>query len=673
MSNTSKIAGPARQALRGLCIGVTLAVSWAAFAAELPAASVAHFEQLQDMSFSRDNAMSSQLSISSHDAVLTFSALGRTYELQLQPNDRLLSGTVRDVSREDLDLYRGKIAGNEDSWVRIVMHRGEPRGLIWDGAELLAIEAPGDSYVATTVPVIFRLEDALILPGAMSCDLSDSSGDGATVYQALLGELGAAAARAATLRLDISAIGDFRFVESIGGNPVVAIATRLNSVDGIFSDQVGVHLMLQETEVFTTAGSEPFTDTTNSTTLNFELGNYREGNVIHRSHGLTHLFTGRELDGSRVGTGYMSLVCWDHFGVGLTQATHGATMDSLIAAHEIGHNLGAPHDAVSGSPCESEPATFLMAPTLSGSSQFSACSLAQMQPVIDAADCIVPLSGMDVSITPANTLPTLLLGDDATVTFDVRNVGSAPMSNVVVDVTLPNNVTFVSAAASAGTCASGASTANCQLGTVATAAAATVTISTTTSALGIGSFDAVVTADADDNPGNDQASVQVSVTPAIDLIVSAPPTISLSVGQAGSVNVSVENAATIDATGVNLTVTLDNGIRPDSASWSVGSCNIAGQQIDCQAARVAAGSGTTLSLGLAAVAAGSQDYSVQLTAAETDRDTSNNNVNGTVTVTANSPGGSGGGGGSVGWLFLFVLPWALSFRTARARPTHLPS
>ena len=423
--------------------------------------------------------------------------------------------------------------------------------------------------------------------------------------------------------------------------------------------------MLQETEIFATQGAEPFSSTTAAQTLLNELGQYREATLIHRSRGLTHLFTGRNLDGATLGTAYSSLLCWDHFGSGLTQGTNGAATDSLIAAHEIGHNFGAPHDAVQGSPCQAEPATFLMAPQINNSSQFSGCSIVQMQPVIMAASCIVPVAGTDVSITPGAVLPAILLGNNASANFDVRNTGANPVTNVSVNVSLPNNVTFLSATVSAGSCSNGAGVVNCQLGTIASGATVAVGISSVTTMVGTGSFDAVVTADVDDNPGNDQASIQVTVDPAIDLVVDLPSTTSLLVGQSATLTIPIDNAAVLAASGLVLTIAMDAGIRADSASWGIGNCTIAGQQINCQAASLAAQSSTTLSLGVSAITAGRQNYNVVLTAAETDRDSSNNNVSGSVTVNTPVVSNSGGGGGT-GVAFLAALLWVSCRRRVTA-------
>jgi hypothetical protein len=211
-----------------------LLASFASHANESKVVNVLHFEELQALTFERAEESAVQGLSTADTATLTFNALGRNFELELEPNEHVISGIALGAMSSDIEIYSGRIAGNPDSWVRVVMHNGDPRGLIWDGTDLLAIEAPGDSAVATTVPVVFRLADTLVTAGALGCSAVIPSSNGATSYSALVGELGASVAEAsdATMRLNLSAIGDFDFVTSISGDPEVAIATRLNNVDG---------------------------------------------------------------------------------------------------------------------------------------------------------------------------------------------------------------------------------------------------------------------------------------------------------------------------------------------------------------------------------------------------------------------------------------------------------
>ena len=101
--------------------------------------------------------------------VMSFDALGRRFDLELEPNSRLVSVARQNPLLDGVDIYRGELAGRPGSWARIVVSNGMPSGLFWDGNEMYAIEAPGDSIVQSNGSVIYRLADAQIAPGSMSC------------------------------------------------------------------------------------------------------------------------------------------------------------------------------------------------------------------------------------------------------------------------------------------------------------------------------------------------------------------------------------------------------------------------------------------------------------------------------------------------------------------------
>ena len=192
--------------------------------------------------------------------------------------------------------------------------------------------------------------------------------------------------------------------QAFGANAETALLTRLNNVDGIFSEQLGVQITVAEVDVFTSS-TDPFTSTAASTLLD-ELARYRADTAHQEAQGLTHLFTGRDLDGSTVGVAFFGAVCATRsrfssrsFGAGLSQARAGnAVIDSLVAAHEIGHTFGAPHDGDANGACASTPTTFLMAPNINGSSRFSACSLGEME-----AEKAAVLTGIIASASDPNT------------------------------------------------------------------------------------------------------------------------------------------------------------------------------------------------------------------------------------------------------------------------------
>src|SRR5262249_20458374 len=143
--------------------------------------------------------------------------------------------------------------------------------------------------------------------------------------------------------------------------------------------QLGVKISLAPPTLFRTT-NDPFTKTKASDLLS-ELKTYHQGSAAQLALGLSHLMTGRDLDGDTVGIAYIGTVCDGANASSLSEGRRPTTQSALIAAHEIGHNFGAPHDGETGA-CASTPQTFLMAPRLNGSDQFSACSIQQIQPFL---------------------------------------------------------------------------------------------------------------------------------------------------------------------------------------------------------------------------------------------------------------------------------------------------
>jgi hypothetical protein len=591
-------------------------------------------------------------------ALLSFDALGRRFELQLEPHAGLINAMPTRTGA--------------DSWARIVIADGIPAGLIWDGTDYYALEAPGDSLVGSGGPIAYRLSDAIIEPGALACASGPVATTGSVVFQSVTQNLAQAAqlGDGATSEIILGAVGDYEFTQAVGSNAEAAILTRLAIVDGIFSEQLGVQISVPAVETFTDL-DDPFSDTTVPEELLDEVRTFRGSSEERRSPGLTHLYTGRDLDGNTVGIAYTpatpdSFVLCTASGAGLSEGGtgRGSTFEALVAAHEIGHNFGAPHDGEEGSLCVDTPQTFLMAPTINDSQEFSQCSIQQMENDIaaaSAAGCITPLPSTDIATRFVGQAATVLLSARADITVDIVNNGAELAENVMADVTLPTNVEFVSANSAAAACMSGAGTVSCDFGDVPGGTAASIDIVVEATATGTGSFDASVTAVADDRLANNTDTFLLRVDPAVDLVVNAPTTVSVTVNSSATVATTLENRSPLQATGVTLAIDLAAGLEATAASWSIGSCTVAAARVDCQANAFAGQSSSDLSLTVRGVSSGTRTVTFTLGSAETEANAADNSANGTVNVNmpvSSGSSGGGGGGGSLGWPLVWLLAGA---------------
>lgn len=346
---------------------------------------------------------------------LTFDAYGRRFDIDLQTNDNIARAVPSD--RSDIKPYRGTLSGQPGSWVRLTQTRDGWRGIVSDGQELYGIE-PANELQQTAVqplpdggssstPVIYRLADAIMPNGGAFCgaDLAESptstssSTDRPTALKAftrLATELSQKdTTQVPTRELVVDAVADHTFTDAIGPDPQGAIIARWDMVDGIWSSQVGIKIVLSPITVLSDT-DDPFSATTVPATLLAEVSGYRAGISAHDGTGLTHLMTGRQFDNNVVGIAYLGSVCNGAQSVSLSQSTTSATLGALIAAHELGHNFNAVHDGVPGV-CASTPQTYLMAPVINFSNQFSACSLQTIQVHATTAACLVQIPAGTVS------------------------------------------------------------------------------------------------------------------------------------------------------------------------------------------------------------------------------------------------------------------------------------
>ena len=601
---------------------------------------------------------------------LGFNALGKDFAVALEPNARLGPMVANLGGAAGATAYRGSLRGRPGSWARIVLTPQGPSGLIADGGELYGIESERSAANPRGNPTIFRLADVYIEPGTLSCGASRAPADAATTLAAMVAELETLEAQGASLNLDLGVVADFEFSAAFGGAAEAALLTRVNNVDGIFSEQVGVQVTVAEVDIFTDP-NDPFTVSDASDLLN-ELAVYRGATPAQDAQGLTHLFTGRDMDGTTAGVAFLGALCARRsrfdalqrsFGAGLSEARRGPTLDSLLAAHEIGHNFGAPHDAEADSACASTPEGFLMAPSPNPLSptrnRFSQCSLDEMGREIATAACLTPIGPADlVAVAQPNASVSAGTAFDFRASVTNRGVDAAGASTLTV--TAENGLQVLGASAG---CTALGQIATCDFGSIAGGSARDATVSLRGNS--IGEFDVALAASSPDDAvlGNNSATATVTVLPVVDLVVAATAG-AVEINRQTTIAASVDNTGDFNANGVVLAATLSEGLRADQATLGGAACTLSGQTVNCAPQALAARGRVALSLTLTGLTVGAQQVSFSATATERERNASDNSLPISINVTA-PPAPSGGGGGTVSWLAVLALASAVAARGSR--------
>ena len=466
---------------------------------------------------------------------LSLSAFGKQFELSLQPNEGIRRAVP--ANRSDIQPLQGTLDGQPGSWVRITHTRSGWRGMLFDGQELYAIEPVSDVAEALvqphaasgSAPVMYRLADALMTVGTGFCATVDADGvadassaaspSALKVFKAIAADLGAQAqaAQFPSRRLLTGIVADREFATAFD-DPEGAIIARMDIVDGIFSTQVGVKIALAPLTVISTP-TEPFTSTAPNQLLG-QVRQYRSNNPSQMSLGVTHLMTGRNLDGDIVGISYQGSICNGSTSAGLSEGWHSTTMSALITAHELGHNFNAPHDGVPG-PCSDTPQTYLMAPQINGSNQFSSCSLQQIQARIQNAQCLTQYVPPDVSVSLPNNSVGAAVNAPFTLSYSALASGDDPSNNVTATVSLPANMSVQSATVAGASCTLGTGSVSCSIGTLQPGESREIDLQLVGGSSGIAMLTFGVSSSNDSDTGNDSATVTANISESAN--VTAPP------------------------------------------------------------------------------------------------------------------------------------------------------
>lgn len=665
-----KVAGAAVRAGSWVVAVAALAPSVAAANDGEHATRILYFEPLHVLPTSAGNG---EHKTGSSLQQLRFDAFGRRFDMAVAANDRLMASKTE---QSKLELYRGSLDGVAGSWVRLAKKGDVLHGMMWDGTQLYAIEpvsevsdALAQAPTDASQTIVFRLADVIMEPGAAACATEAASATKASdAFGALALELKnapvAMQAAGATRRLAVSALGDARFRARYDNEQDArdAILTRLNNVDGIFSSQLAIEIYVGTLSVPDASGDQ-LSSVTAPNTLLRELSNLRRSTPELNSQGVTHLFTDRDLDGSTIGIAYLDSLCDKRNAVGLTESRN-TWLDSLVAAHEMGHNFGADHDGDSQGTCPNTPSSgFLMAPVVSGTDDFSACSITRMRSGAQQASCITNLPPANVRVASQLGSVRRQLGTTFQWQLQITNVGGVTARNARAELALPASLSILDASVVGGSCASGGGAIECELGDIAGGNVRTIELDLRSDVAGANAITAHIRADHESTRSDNDGAGSIVIDAPADVSVSLQGPASARTNQSFNVAFQVANTADDSAGTVTVEIDIPAGTTIGSASLTSGSCITGADKIECTLAPLSAGATVSGSISLMASADGSAALHAAVSGDYFDTNNANDTADLVVAVSSTAPAaaaqpagsGGGGGGGSFGLLLLLAL------------------
>ncbi|HYG79927.1 MAG TPA: carboxypeptidase regulatory-like domain-containing protein [Pyrinomonadaceae bacterium] len=291
---------------------------------------------------------------------LSFETSAGTYELELEPNDLRADnyyavefgadGVERAVEMNGpVHTYKGTVRGMQGAQARFTVDDDTLEGVIITASERYFIE-PKRKYRADA-------EESEFVFYKSSDVNADALGTcGKTLDQELRAEVkeiapkvaAATALPATTVRdVQLATEADAEFVSALGSTAAAnnEILSIMNQVEGVYQSQLGISFTVvhQNAWAASAAATDPYNATVPETLLNQFAGWWRT-NKTGVQRDLTHLWTGKNIDGNVVGLAWMSVVCESAFySYGFSQRLTSLPGKYILTAHEMGHNFGADH------------------------------------------------------------------------------------------------------------------------------------------------------------------------------------------------------------------------------------------------------------------------------------------------------------------------------------------
>ncbi|WP_455212854.1 choice-of-anchor Q domain-containing protein [Kaarinaea lacus] len=245
-----------------------------------------------------------------------------------------------------------------------------------------------------------------------------------------------------------------------------------------------------------------------------------------------------------------------------------------------------------------------------------------------AAVSFTGIANSDLDIAQTVNATSIDIGDNVTLTATLNNAGPQDATNVLVTTTVPNEVTFVSATPSAGTCSAMDANRNvtCAIGELVTGTSATVTFIATVAEEGSISWTSGISADQND-PDTTNNTVQSLFTGIANADLQLTQTASagsLEEGSTLNIRYLIANAGPQSASNTTLSVTLPSGWAQSNLTTTQGTCNVSGSVLTCNLGDLAVNGDATVAISGTVNNDVTVRFSANVTSDENDPDTSNN-------------------------------------------------
>ena len=366
---------------------------------------------------------------------------GVEVDLVLQPSALAQSaqwrdGSLRDQAPPALGVFSGHVAGDPESWARVVVAENDIHGVVMMNGVQNRLHTEDLIGTLDYYQPKHRAGSQIRMGGAQEelpllLDTLPTPPMSAT--EAIRSGRRSSAGRTDMQVVPMSIVIDSQYNRYYNGDGLLHAISGLNVADAIYRP-LGLTLQLDESIVFDDTGSDPLA--LGPTTLEAMLRNFRDyrqqKSTLFSDSGLVYLYTGNPKTDITLGLAWIDTACrTDGFDVGVTTPS---SFSDVLLTHELGHSLGARHDTETS--CSGMSGK-LMSPRISGNTDTSMTTCSQ-QSIANSLNRACFLDALDVS------LDVRQLGDSVIVGISNLDSRSAVSAELVIEVDRNATVTWPS-------------------------------------------------------------------------------------------------------------------------------------------------------------------------------------------------------------------------------------